>query len=76
MHVPLWVPSPLSPTLGVYGAALSEMDALVGRIKQIADSRGKGNTLLWFTGTEGKPAVVAVGDTGGFTGASPGDAQG
>lgn len=52
------------------------MDALVGRIKQIADSRGKGNTLLWFTGIEGKPAVVAVGDTGGFTGASPGDTQG
>ncbi|NXU57974.1 ARSG Arylsulfatase, partial [Turnix velox] len=50
MHVPLGVPPP--PTMGrsIYGASLSEMDALVGRIKQVIDSLGKGKTLLWFTG--------------------------
>lgn len=65
MHVPLEVP-PLPPTSGrgIYGAALSEMDALVGRIKQVADSHGKGNTLLWFAGTVGKPAAVAGGHPG------------
>lgn len=63
MHVPLWVPpSPLAS--GIYGASLSEMDALVGRIKRVADSHGKGNTLLWFTGTSGNLAVV-MGDNAG-----------
>uniref|UniRef100_A0A663M5B3 Arylsulfatase G n=1 Tax=Athene cunicularia TaxID=194338 RepID=A0A663M5B3_ATHCN len=57
MHVPLGVPPPPPPASGrgIYGASLSEMDALVGRIKQVADSHGKGNTLLWFTGTAGNP---------------------
>ncbi|NXW13727.1 ARSG Arylsulfatase, partial [Circaetus pectoralis] len=67
MHVPLGVP-PLPPPAsgrGIYGASLSEMDALVGRIKQVADSHGKGNTLLWFAGTAGKAAAVAGGDAGG-----------
>ncbi|XP_010187553.1 PREDICTED: arylsulfatase G [Mesitornis unicolor] len=56
MHVPLGVPS-LSPSSasdgGIYGASLREMDALVGRIKRVADHHGKGNTLLWFTGDNG-----------------------
>ncbi|KFO84318.1 Arylsulfatase G, partial [Buceros rhinoceros silvestris] len=71
MHVPLWVPSPLSPTLGIYGAALSEMDALVGQIKQVADSHGKGNTLLWFTGDNGPWAQKCelAGRLGPFVGA-------
>ncbi|NXJ66013.1 ARSG Arylsulfatase, partial [Rostratula benghalensis] len=54
MHVPLGVPpSPPASGKGIYGASLSEMDALVGRIKQVADRHGKGNTLLWFTGDNG-----------------------
>lgn len=62
MHVPLGVPSPPPASgRGIYGAALSEMDALVGWIKRVADSHGKGNTLLWFAGTAGKPAAVGRG---------------
>ncbi|NXK89911.1 ARSG Arylsulfatase, partial [Formicarius rufipectus] len=73
MHVPLWDP-PTAPSSGrgIYGASLSEMDALVGRIKQVADSHGQGNTLLWFTGTAGKPGCRAGGDAGHCTDSSPG----
>ncbi|NXY51235.1 ARSG Arylsulfatase, partial [Ceuthmochares aereus] len=53
MHVPLEVPLPDTSDRGIYGASLSEMDALVGQIKRVADSHGKGNTLLWFAGTAG-----------------------
>ncbi|NXN97465.1 ARSG Arylsulfatase, partial [Rhinopomastus cyanomelas] len=53
MHVPLGVSPPLPPASGTYGASLNEMDALVGRIRQVIDSYGKGNTLLWFTGDNG-----------------------
>lgn len=51
MHVPLVPPPPPAPGRGVYGASLGEMDALVGRVKEAADSLGRGSTLLWFTGT-------------------------
>ncbi|KAM8992405.1 arylsulfatase G [Ara ararauna] len=70
MHVPLGVPpSPLAS--GIYGASLSEMDALVGRVKQVADSHGKGNTLLWFTGDNGPWAQKCelAGRLGPFIGA-------
>ncbi|XP_027642764.1 arylsulfatase G isoform X3 [Falco peregrinus] len=54
MHVPLGVPPPPPASgRGIYGAALREMDALVGRIKQVADGHGKGSTLLWFAGDNG-----------------------
>lgn len=43
------------------------MDALVGQIKRVADSHGKGRTLLWFAGTAAKAAAVAGGDTGGHS---------
>ncbi|XP_065591489.1 arylsulfatase G [Cyrtonyx montezumae] len=51
MHVPLQVTP--APGRGIYGAALCEMDALVGRVKLLADRFGKGSTLLWFTGDNG-----------------------
>lgn len=51
MHVPLQIAPP--PDRGIYGAALREMDALVGHVKHLADSCGKGSTLLWFTGDNG-----------------------
>ncbi|OXB64819.1 hypothetical protein ASZ78_006557 [Callipepla squamata] len=51
MHVPLQITPP--PDRGIYGAALCEMDALVGRVKLLADHCGKGSTLLWFTGDNG-----------------------
>uniref|UniRef100_A0A8C3M063 Arylsulfatase G n=1 Tax=Chrysolophus pictus TaxID=9089 RepID=A0A8C3M063_CHRPC len=51
MHVPLQIAPPQDK--GIYGAALREMDALVGRVKRLADSCGKGSTLLWFTGDNG-----------------------
>ncbi|XP_074778147.1 arylsulfatase G isoform X2 [Athene noctua] len=73
MHVPLGVPPPPPPASGrgIYGASLSEMDALVGRIKQVADSHGKGNTLLWFTGDNGPWAQKCelAGRLGPFVGA-------
>lgn len=47
---------PPAPGRGVYGASLGEMDELVGRIKELADSLGRGSTLLWFTGTAGQRA--------------------
>uniref|UniRef100_U3IPB2 Arylsulfatase G n=1 Tax=Anas platyrhynchos platyrhynchos TaxID=8840 RepID=U3IPB2_ANAPP len=47
MHVPLEVSVP--PGSDVYGAALREMDALVGRLRRLAGP----NTLLWFTGDNG-----------------------
>ncbi|KAJ7403937.1 Arylsulfatase G [Willisornis vidua] len=72
MHVPLWDP-PAAPSSGrgIYGASLSEMDALVGQIKQVADSHGKGNTLLWFTGDNGPWAQKCelAGRVGPFVGA-------
>ncbi|KFU93487.1 Arylsulfatase G, partial [Chaetura pelagica] len=72
MHVPLGVPPP-SPgqSRDIYGAALREMDALVGQIKQVADSHGKGNTLLWFTGDNGPWAQKCdlAGRLGPFVGA-------
>lgn len=64
MHVPLSPPLPPAPGRGIYGASLGEMDALVGRIKELADSLGRGSTLLWFTGTAGQRAG---GDTGDCT---------
>ncbi|NWZ39581.1 ARSG Arylsulfatase, partial [Brachypodius atriceps] len=64
MHVPLNPPLPPAPGRGIYGASLGEMDALVGRIKELADSLGRGSTLLWFTGTAGQRAG---GDTGDCT---------
>ncbi|XP_050764299.1 arylsulfatase G [Gymnogyps californianus] len=73
MHVPLGVPPPPPPASGrgIYGAALSEMDALVGRIKRVADSHGKGNTLLWFAGDNGPWAQKCelAGRLGPFVGA-------
>lgn len=59
MHVPLQIAPPRDR--GIYGAALREMDALVGRLKLLADSCGKGSTLLWFTGKALQLAMV-VGD--------------
>uniref|UniRef100_A0A8B9D1D7 Arylsulfatase G n=1 Tax=Anser cygnoides TaxID=8845 RepID=A0A8B9D1D7_ANSCY len=47
MHVPLEVTAP--PGRDVYGAALREMDALVGRLRRLAGP----DTLLWFTGDNG-----------------------
>uniref|UniRef100_A0A8C3BFD4 Arylsulfatase G n=1 Tax=Cairina moschata TaxID=8855 RepID=A0A8C3BFD4_CAIMO len=47
MHVPLEVSVP--PGSDVYGAALREMDALVGRLRRLAGP----DTLLWFTGDNG-----------------------
>ncbi|NXK49655.1 ARSG Arylsulfatase, partial [Chauna torquata] len=69
MHVPLEV-TPL-PGRGIYGAALREMDALVGRIKRLADRHGRGNTLLWFTGDNGPWAQKCelAGRLGPFVGA-------
>ncbi|NXF92425.1 ARSG Arylsulfatase, partial [Eubucco bourcierii] len=71
MHVPLEVPSLPPSASGIYGAALSEMDALVGWIKQVADSQGKGSTLLWFTGDNGPWAQKCelAGRLGPFVGA-------
>ncbi|NXY78034.1 ARSG Arylsulfatase, partial [Glareola pratincola] len=72
MHVPLGVPPPPPASgRGIYGASLSEMDALVGRIKQVADSHGKGNTLLWFAGDNGPWAQKCelAGRLGPFVGA-------
>uniref|UniRef100_U3JIG2 Arylsulfatase G n=1 Tax=Ficedula albicollis TaxID=59894 RepID=U3JIG2_FICAL len=71
MHVPLTPPVPPAPGRGVYGASLGEMDALVGRIKEVADSLGKGSTLLWFTGDNGPWAQKCelAGRLGPFVGA-------
>ncbi|NXV02238.1 ARSG Arylsulfatase, partial [Cettia cetti] len=71
MHVPLSPPLPPAPGRGVYGASLSEMDALVGRVKQLADSLGRGSTLLWFTGDNGPWAQKCelAGRLGPFVGA-------
>ncbi|GAB0197636.1 arylsulfatase G [Grus japonensis] len=72
MHVPLGVPpSPPAPGRDIYGAALSEMDALVGQIKRVTDSNGKGNTLLWFAGDNGPWAQKCelAGRLGPFVGA-------
>lgn len=68
MHVPLSPPVPPAPGRGIYGASLGEMDALVGRIKEVADSLGKGSTLLWFTGTAGQRAGGDTGDSRGGAG--------
>ncbi|NXE43049.1 ARSG Arylsulfatase, partial [Ptilorrhoa leucosticta] len=71
MHVPLTPPLPPAPGRGIYGASLSEMDALVGRIKEVADSHGKGSTLLWFAGDNGPWAQKCelAGRLGPFVGA-------
>ncbi|XP_061866450.1 arylsulfatase G isoform X2 [Colius striatus] len=72
MHVPLQLPQPPpGPGSSIYGAALSQMDALVGQIKLLADSHGKGNTLLWFTGDNGPWAQKCelAGRPGPFVGA-------
>lgn len=63
MHVPLSPPLPPAPGRGIYGASLGEMDALVGRIKELADSLGRGSTLLWFTGTAGQRPGGDTGDS-------------
>ncbi|NXR81322.1 ARSG Arylsulfatase, partial [Pycnonotus jocosus] len=71
MHVPLSPPLPPAPGRGIYGASLGEMDALVGRIKELADSLGRGSTLLWFTGDNGPWAQKCelAGRLGPFVGA-------
>ncbi|XP_066188477.1 arylsulfatase G [Sylvia atricapilla] len=71
MHVPLSPPLPPAPGRGVYGASLSQMDELVGRIKELADSLGRGSTLLWFTGDNGPWAQKCelAGRLGPFVGA-------
>ncbi|XP_038013060.1 arylsulfatase G isoform X3 [Motacilla alba alba] len=71
MHVPLVPPLPPAPGRGIYGASLGEMDALVGRLKEVADSLGKGSTLLWFTGDNGPWAQKCelAGRLGPFVGA-------
>ncbi|RMB95289.1 hypothetical protein DUI87_28276 [Hirundo rustica rustica] len=71
MHVPLSPPLPPAAGRGVYGASLSEMDALVGRVKEVADSLGRGSTLLWFTGDNGPWAQKCelAGRLGPFVGA-------
>ncbi|XP_053939712.1 arylsulfatase G isoform X1 [Cuculus canorus] len=71
MHVPLEVPLPHASGRGIYGASLSEMDMLVGQIKQVADRHGKGNTLLWFAGDNGPWAQKCelAGRVGPFVGA-------
>lgn len=71
MHVPLTPPLPPAPGRGIYGASLSEMDALVGRIKEVADSHGKGNTLLWFAGTAGNLGLGVTLGTAPWGGAGP-----
>lgn len=58
MHVPLVLAEPpwnLSCP-DPYGASLREMDALMGQIKDKADSTAKENTFLWFTGEAVKPS--------------------
>ncbi|XP_041265071.1 arylsulfatase G isoform X1 [Onychostruthus taczanowskii] len=71
MHVPLSPPLPPAPGRGIYGASLGQMDALVARIKEAADSLGKGSTLLWFTGDNGPWAQKCelAGRLGPFVGA-------
>ncbi|XP_074411414.1 arylsulfatase G isoform X3 [Zonotrichia albicollis] len=71
MHVPLVPPLPPGPGRGVYGASLGEMDALVARVKEAADSLGRGSTLLWFTGDNGPWAQKCelAGRLGPFVGA-------
>ncbi|NXD20361.1 ARSG Arylsulfatase, partial [Spelaeornis formosus] len=71
MHVPLTAPLPPAAGRGIYGASLAEMDALVGRVKELADSLGKGSTLLWFTGDNGPWAQKCelAGRLGPFVGA-------
>lgn len=53
MHVPLEVSVP--PGSDVYGAALRQMDALVGRLRRLVGP----DTLLWFTGNTAGPPVPA-----------------
>ncbi|XP_064252050.1 arylsulfatase G isoform X1 [Passer domesticus] len=71
MHVPLVPPPPPAPGRGIYGASLGQMDALVARIKEVADSLGKGSTLLWVTGDNGPWAQKCelAGRLGPFVGA-------
>ncbi|XP_064584522.1 arylsulfatase G isoform X1 [Zonotrichia leucophrys gambelii] len=71
MHVPLVPPLPPGPGRGIYGASLGEMDALVARVKEAADSLGRGSTLLWFTGDNGPWAQKCelAGRLGPFVGA-------
>ncbi|NWJ08726.1 ARSG Arylsulfatase, partial [Crypturellus undulatus] len=66
VHVPLAAPCP-----GAYGAALRDMDALVGSLKRAADGAGAGTTLLWFTGDNGPWAQKCelAGSVGPFVGA-------
>ncbi|NXA48588.1 ARSG Arylsulfatase, partial [Nothocercus julius] len=66
MHVPL-----AAPCAGAYGAALRDMDALVGSLKRAADGAGAGKTLLWFAGDNGPWAQKCelAGDVGPFVGA-------
>lgn len=71
MHVPLVPLPPPGPGRGIYGASLGEMDALVARVKEAADSLGRGSTLLWFTGDNGPWAQKCelAGRLGPFVGA-------
>ncbi|XP_045345488.1 arylsulfatase G isoform X3 [Leopardus geoffroyi] len=55
---------------GPYGAALREMDRLVGQIKDKVDRTARENTFLWFTGDNGPWAQKCelAGSVGPFTG--------
>ncbi|XP_045425464.1 arylsulfatase G isoform X1 [Lemur catta] len=72
MHVPLSVTQIQAASGGrrLYGAALREMDSLVGQIKDKVDRTAKENTFLWFTGDNGPWAQKCelAGSVGPFTG--------
>ncbi|XP_008047432.1 arylsulfatase G [Carlito syrichta] len=72
MHVPLPATQPSVAPQGrsLYGAALQEMDSLVGQIKDQVDRTARENTLLWFTGDNGPWAQKCelAGSVGPFAG--------
>ncbi|XP_042772445.1 arylsulfatase G isoform X9 [Panthera leo] len=72
MHVPLSGTRLSADRRGrrPYGAALREMDRLVGQIKDKVDRTARENTFLWFTGDNGPWAQKCelAGSVGPFTG--------
>ncbi|XP_026993413.1 arylsulfatase G isoform X3 [Tachysurus fulvidraco] len=71
MHVPLFHNCFLNVTAKeAYSASLSDMDSLVGRIKQAIDTFRIENTLIWFTGDNGpwEQKCEFAGSTGPFQG--------
>ncbi|XP_078294364.1 arylsulfatase G isoform X4 [Panthera onca] len=72
MHVPLSATRLSADRRGrrPYGAALREMDRLVGQIKDKVDRTARENTFLWFTGDNGPWAQKCelAGSVGPFTG--------